>query len=163
MGNHEEVQHQCQPQTSHQTPLSQGYQSSPLQWQQRRLGLNNSCSDRDVSSNPPSSSYFWKGSWQMPKKIIRALSALEAEHIQYWRQNNHQFPLCWRHQWLRRGKRTGKISCASRQSIHSLWHRYINAKKTKLMTNNTSGINREFKVNGLTDWLTELLLHKERG
>ena len=34
-----------------------------------------------------------------------------------------QSPLCWWHRWLsRRGRRIGKISGASRQSFHSLWH-----------------------------------------
>ena len=66
-------------------------------------------------SHPPSSTYFWKGSWQMPEKIMKALSALE--------QNNHQSPLCWWHRRLsRRGTRTGKISWVSRQSLHSLQH-----------------------------------------
>ena len=46
---------------------------------------------------------------------MKALSAL--------RQNNHQSPLCWWHRWpSRRGRRTGKISWASRQSLHSLRH-----------------------------------------
>ena len=46
---------------------------------------------------------------------MKALSALEAE--------NHQPPLCWWHCWLsRRGRRTGKFSWASWQSLHSLWH-----------------------------------------
>ena len=36
-------------------------------------------SDRDVYTHPPSSTYFWKGSQQTSLKIIKALSALEAE------------------------------------------------------------------------------------
>ena len=41
-------------------------------------------------------------------------------HCQHWRQSNHQPPLCWWHRWLsRRGKRTEKISWASRQSLHN--------------------------------------------
>ena len=36
----------------------------------------------------------------------------------------------------------------SRQSLHSLHSKGISAKKTKLMTKNTSGINKEIKVNG---------------
>ena len=35
----------------------------------------------------------------------------------------------------------------SRQSLHSLRHE-ISDEKTKLLTNNTSGINTEIKVNG---------------
>ena len=45
-------------------------------------------------------------------------------HCQHKRQNNHQSPLCWWHRWLSRtGRRSGKISSASRQSLHSLRHR----------------------------------------
>ena len=36
-------------------------------------------SDRDVYTHPPSSTYFWKGSQQTPQKIMKVLSALEAE------------------------------------------------------------------------------------
>ena len=36
----------------------------------------------------------------------------------------------------------------SQQSLHSLHSKGISAKKTKLMTKNTSGINKEIKVNG---------------
>ena len=43
-------------------------------------------------------------------------------HCQYWRQNNHQPPLCWWHWWLSR-IRTCKFSWASWQSLHSLRHR----------------------------------------
>ena len=48
-------------------------------------------------------------------------------HCQHWRQNNHQSLLCWwhrlsRHRLSRRRRRTGKISWASWQSLHSVWH-----------------------------------------
>ena len=44
-------------------------------------------------------------------------------HCQHWRKNYHQSPLCWWHWWLsRRERRTGKISWASLQSLHSLRH-----------------------------------------
>ena len=43
-------------------------------------------------------------------------------HCQHWRQSNHQSPLCWWHRWLSRRGRTGKISWASQQSLHSLQH-----------------------------------------
>ena len=46
-------------------------------------------------------------------------------HCQHWRQSNHQSPLCWWRWWLnRRGRRTGKISWVSQQSLHSVQHGY---------------------------------------
>ena len=45
------------------------------------------------------------------------------DSCQHWRQNNHQPPLCWWNWWLSRsGRRTGKFSWASQQSLHSLCH-----------------------------------------
>ena len=68
---------------------------------------------------------------------MKALAALEAEQSPI----NHQSPLCWWHRWLsRKGRRTSKISWASRQSFHSL-RLGDSAEKTRLMTNNTSCIN----------------------
>ena len=53
---------------------------------------------------------------------FEAICDLAQRHSQYWRQNNHPSPLCWWHRWLSmRGRRTGKIRWASRQSLHSLW------------------------------------------
>ena len=70
---------------------------------------------------------------------MKTLSALEA--------NNHQPPLCCWHWWLnRRGRRTGKFSWASWQSLHSLWHG--DQCREDLADDNTSGINTEIKVNG---------------
>ena len=49
-------------------------------------------------------------------------------HCQRWRQNIHQPPLCWWHRWLsKRGRRTGKFSWASWQSLHSLRHEWTEA------------------------------------
>ena len=45
------------------------------------------------------------------------------KNCQHWKQSNHQSPLCWWYRWLsRRRRRTGKISWASWQSLHGLWH-----------------------------------------
>ena len=178
---------------------------------------NNLESDRDVYSHPPSSTYFWKGSWhaledhegavstggraitnlhfaddingsageeeelaKLAERLDKAPTAYGMEirrsagvrqgcllsptpfniflkrimtdaledhegHCQH-RRNNHQYPLCWWHRLLsRRRRKTGKISWESWQSLHSLRHGY---QKSNLMTNNTSGINTEIKVNG---------------
>ena len=44
-------------------------------------------------------------------------------HCQHWRPNNQKPPLCWWYWWLsRRGRRTGKFSWASWQSLHSPRH-----------------------------------------
>ena len=44
-------------------------------------------------------------------------------YCQNWRQNNHQSPFCSWHRWLsRKGRKTGKISWASQQSLHILQH-----------------------------------------
>ena len=52
-----------------------------------------------------------------------ALEDHEWRHCQHWRQNNHRSLRCWWRRWLsRRGWRTGKISCASSQGLHSLRH-----------------------------------------
>ena len=62
-------------------------------------------------------------------------------HCQHWKQNNHQSLLCWWHWWLsRRGRRTGKIKC-----LNKAYGMEVSAKKTKLMTNNASGINTRSK------------------
>ena len=46
----------------------------------------------------------------------------------------------------RRGRRTDKVECLDKASTFCSME--ISAEKTKLITNNTSGINREIKVNG---------------
>ena len=50
MGNHGEVQHQCWPYLSHQTPLWQGHKCSPFQRQHRRLVPNNRWSPTGMST-----------------------------------------------------------------------------------------------------------------
>ena len=71
-------------------------------------------------------------------------------HCQHWRLNNHQPPLCWWQWWpSRRGRRTGKFILAEHlDKASTAYGMEISAKKTKLMTNNTSGINTEIKMNG---------------
>ena len=86
----------------------------------------------------PFQHYFWKGSWQTPRRSWR--------HCQHWKQNNHQPPLCWWHWWLSRRRRTVKISWVSRQSLHSL--RHGDQCWEDQADDNTSGINTEIKVNG---------------
>ena len=71
---------------------------------------------------------------------MKALSALEAE----------QSPisaLLMTAMAKQEERRTGKISRVSRQSLHSLRHR-DQCREDKLVTNNTSSINTEIKVNG---------------
>ena len=61
---------------------------------------------------------------------------------------NGGFPrdTCWWHWWLsRRGRRTGIERLDKTSTAYGM---EISAKKTKLMTNNTSGISTEIKVNG---------------
>ena len=47
----------------------------------------------------------------------------------------------------RRGRRTGKIS-EHLNKASTVYGIEISAEKTKLMTNNTSGINTKMKING---------------
>ena len=61
---------------------------------------------RDVYSHPSTSIHFWKASWQTPWKIMKALSALEAE----------QSPISTLLMT------SIKINWATRQSLHSLQH-----------------------------------------
>ena len=77
---------------------------------------------------------------QRPKKITKALSALEAEQ-------SPVSALLMTSIASRRRIRTGKISWASWQSLYSLRHG-DQCQEDNLMTNNTSGINTEIKVNG---------------
>ena len=58
---------------------------------------------------------FWKGSWQTPLKIPNALSVLEAER-------SPVSSLLMTSMTSRRGRRTSKISWASRQSLSCLLH-----------------------------------------
>ena len=69
-------------------------------------------------------------------------------HCQHWKQSNHQSPLCWWHRRLsRRGRRTGKISGASWQSLHRLRHgdQY---REVQADDKQRQGINTEINING---------------
>ena len=95
-------------------------------------------SDRNVYSHPPSSLYFWKGSWQTPQKITvsiegRAIISLRiADDIDGLSGEEEEL--------VNLVERLDKASTA--------YAIKISAKKTKPMTNNTSGINTEIKMNG---------------
>ena len=96
-------------------------------------------SDRGVHSHSFSSTYFWKGSRQTPRKITKALSALEAEQSPIFADDIDG--LAGEEEELANlAERLDKASTACGMKI--------SAEKTKLMTNNTSGINTEIKVNG---------------
>ena len=89
----------------------------PLQQQQWRLVPKNSWSPTGMSTlTQPLQHISGKDHNRRLRRSWR--------HCQHWRQNNHKPPLCWWHWWLsRRGRRTGKFSWASWQSLHSLRHR----------------------------------------
>ena len=77
------------------------------------------------------------------KRLIRLW-----RHCQHWKQSNHQSPLCWWHRRLsRRGRRTGKISGASWQSLHRLRHgdQY---REVQADDKQRQGINTEINING---------------
>ena len=79
-------------------------------------------SDRDVYSHPPSSTYFWKAITNLHfADDINGLAGEEEELA----------------------KLVDRLDKASVP-----YGMEISAVKTKLMTNNTSGINTEIKVNG---------------
>ena len=63
-------------------------------------------------------------------------------YCQYWRQNNHQAPLDLAGEEEELAKLVERLDKAS-----AAYSMEISAKKTKLMTNNTSGINTEIKIN----------------
>ena len=95
VGNHEEVQHQCLPCLSHQTLLWQCHQCSPLQWQHRRLFLNNSWSPTGMST--PTHPLQYISGKNHGRQLRRS-----RRHCKHLRQNSHQSRLCWWHQWLSR-------------------------------------------------------------
>ena len=88
-------------------------------------------SDRDVYSHPPSSNYFWKESRQMPQKIMKALSARFADDIDGLAGEEEEL--------TNLVERLDKASTA--------YGMRISDEKTKLITNNKSGINTEIKLN----------------
>ena len=69
-------------------------------------------------------------------------------HFQHWRQNNHQPTLCWWHRWLSREEEELAKSVERLDKASTAYGMEISAEKTKMMTNNTSGINTDIKVNG---------------
>ena len=99
--NREEVPHQRQPYPSRQTPLWQGHQGSPLQRHHRRLIPNNSWSPTGMFTLTHSLQHVFGKDHDRRLRRSRL-------HSQHWKQNNHQFPLCWWHRWLsRKGRGTG--------------------------------------------------------
>ena len=67
-------------------------------------------------------------------------------HCQHWNQNNHQSLLCFlagEEEELEKKKKVARLDKAS-----TAFGMEISADKTKLMTESTSGINTEIKVNG---------------
>ena len=105
-----------QPYPNHKTSLWQRHLCSPCQCQLRRLVPNNSWSGTGMfTPNHSLQHIFGKDHNRRLKK--------SQEHCQQWRHNNHESPLCWWHRWLgMRWSRSGKITWASRQSLHSLRH-----------------------------------------
>ena len=137
IGNHGEVQHQCWPYLSHQTPLWQGHKCSPFQRQHRRLVPNNSWSLTGMS-HPSSSTYFWKRSWETPQKIMKALWVLEAEQSPISTLLNDINGLA--------GEEEEQVKLVEHlNKASTAFGMEICAEKAKLMTNNT--INKEIKVN----------------
>ena len=140
VGNHDELQYQHQPYPSHQKPLWQGHWCSPLLQHHSRLVPNNSWS------------LTWMSTLTHPLQHISGKNRDRClrrswRHCQHWRQSNHQPPLCLWHWWLsRRGRRTGKISWVSRQSLLSL--RHGDQCQEDQADDNSSGVTTEIKVNG---------------
>ena len=135
-GNYEEVKHQRQPYPNHQTPLWHGQLCSRLQRQHRRLGFRTT-----VLTHP-------------------------FQHIS-WKDHDRRLGRSRRHGRVSIGGRTITNLCLAddidglpreKEKLAKLlecldkfstaYGIEINAEKTKLMTDNTSGINSEIKVNG---------------
>ena len=92
---------------------------------------------RDICSHPPSSTYYWKGSLEDHEGTVstggRTITNLRfADGIDGLAGEEEEL--------TKLVERLDKTSTA--------YGMEISAEKTKLMTNNTSGINTEIKVNG---------------
>ena len=64
-------------------------------------------------------------------------------HCQQWRENNYHSPLCLVGDEEELAK---SVECLDKAS--TVYGMELNAEMTRLMTNNTSGVNKEIKVNG---------------
>ena len=97
-------------------------------------------SNRDVFSHPPSSIDFWKGSWQDALEDHEGTVSIWGRAIIKLRFAGDINGLAGDEEELAKlAERLDKASTA--------YGMEISAEKTKLMTNNTSGINTEIKIN----------------
>ena len=92
-------------------------------------------------SHPPSSTYLWKGSWQTPLEDHEGTVSIEGRTITSLRFADDIDGLAGEEEEL--AKLVERLDKAS-----TAYGVEISAEKTKLMTNNTGGINTEIKVNG---------------
>ena len=98
-------------------------------------------SDRDVYSHPPSSIYFWKRIMTDALEDHEGTVSIRGRTITNLRFANEIDGLAGEEEELATlVKRLDKASTA--------YGTEISAEKTKLMTNNTSGIKADIKVNG---------------
>ena len=141
MGNYEEIQHQCQHHTSHWKSVWQGLECIPVQWQHRRMVQN----------------YSRSSTWCL---LSPTLFNIFLERIMCEASDDHEGIVSIRGRLITNFRFADDIVVNAEEEeeagvlidpLNRITTRYkmeIDPDKTKVMTDNSDGFQREIKIKG---------------